>query len=73
MRPDRVVVDAPLLDEHLSFSQCVEDFFVEQLIAQLAIEGFAVAVLPGAPRRDVNSLRIETQMRRRVFSSNVLT
>ena len=34
MRPDRVVVDAPLLDEHLCFSQRVEDFSVEQFIAQ---------------------------------------
>ena len=59
MWPDRVVVDAPLLDEHLCFSQRVEDFAVEQLIAQLAVEGFAVAVLPGAPRCDVHGLRAE--------------
>ena len=39
------VVDAPLLDEHLCFSRCVEDFFVEQFVAQLAVEGFAVAIL----------------------------
>ena len=31
------VVDAPLLDEHLCFSQRVEDFSVEQFIAQLAV------------------------------------
>ncbi len=59
MRPNRVVVDAPPLYEHLCFSQRVEDFSVEQLIAQLAVERFAVAVLPGTPRRDVNSLRAE--------------
>ncbi len=39
-------MDAPLLDEHLRFSQRVEDFSVEQFIAQLAVEGFAVAILP---------------------------
>ncbi len=35
MRSNRVVVDAPLLDEHLCFSQRVEDFSVEQFIAAL--------------------------------------
>ena len=59
MRPDRVVVDAPPLDEHLCFSQRVEDLSVEQFISQLAVEGLAVAVLPGAPWRDVNRLRTE--------------
>ena len=46
VRPDGVVVDAPLLDDHLCFSQRVEDLSVQQLIAQLAVEGFAVAILP---------------------------
>ena len=59
MRPDRVVVGSPLLDDHLCFSERVEDLSVEQLIAQLAVERFAVAVLPRTPRSDVNSLRAE--------------
>jgi hypothetical protein len=42
VRPDGVVVDAPLLDDHLCFSQRVEDLSVEQFIAQLAVEGFGV-------------------------------
>ena len=53
MRPDGVVVDAPLLDQHLCFSQRVEDFSVEQFVAQLAIEGFAVTVLPRASGSDL--------------------
>ena len=59
VRPDRVVVDAPLLDEHLRFSQRVEDLSVEQFIAQLAVEGFAITILPGASRSDVNGRRTE--------------
>ena len=46
MRPDGVVVLAPLLDDNLCFFQAVEDFAVEQFIAKLAVEGLAVAVLP---------------------------
>ena len=48
-------VDAPccsgvaILDNDLSLLQCVEDLAVEQLIAQLAIEAFAVAILPWTP------------------------
>ena len=52
-------MDAPQLDEHLCFSQREEDFSVQQFIAQLAVEAFAVAILPWTPRRDVNSLRTE--------------
>ena len=48
MRPDCVVVLAPLLDDDLGFLQTVEDLAVEQLIAELTVEGLAVAVLPGA-------------------------
>jgi hypothetical protein len=33
VRPDRVVVLSPLLDDDLAFLQAVEDFAVEQLIA----------------------------------------
>ena len=47
MRPDRVVVLPPLLDDSLGLLQAVEDFAVEQLITELAVEGLAVAVLPG--------------------------
>ena len=47
MRPDRVVVVAPLFDEHFDLLQSAEDFFVEQLVSEFAVETFVVAVLPG--------------------------
>ena len=53
MRSDRVVVLAPLLDDDLCFLEAVEDFAVEQLIAEFSVEGFAVAVLPGTAWFDV--------------------
>ena len=56
MRSDRVVVLAPLRDDDLCFLEAVEDFTVEQFVAQLAVEAFAVAVLPGASWRDVQRL-----------------
>ena len=48
VRPDRVVVLAPLLDDDLCFSQAVEDFTIKQFITELAVERLAVAVLPRA-------------------------
>ena len=54
--PDCVVVDAPLLDQNLSFAQVVEDFTVEQLIPEPAIEAFTVSVLPRASWFNVGCL-----------------
>jgi hypothetical protein len=45
VRSDCVVVLAPLLDDNLCFLQTVEDLAVEQLIAELTVEGFAIASL----------------------------
>lgn len=56
MRSDGVVVLPPLLDDNLGFLQTVEDLAVEQLIAQFAVEAFAIAVLPRASRFDVGRL-----------------
>ena len=56
MRSNGVVVLPPLLDHDLCLVQAVEDFSVEQLVAQLPVERFAVAVLPGAAGGDVGSL-----------------
>lgn len=42
-----VVVDAPLLDDDLCLPETVEDFTIEALIPEFAVEGLAVAVLPG--------------------------
>lgn len=47
VRPDSVVVDAPLLDQDLRFSQRVKDFTVEQLVPESGVEAFAVPVFPG--------------------------
>src|SRR5215217_9310248 len=41
-----VVVHPPWLDQHLGFGERVENLGVEQLVAQLAVEAFHVAVLP---------------------------
>jgi len=56
VRSDRVVVLAPLLDHNLGFLQAVEDLSIEALVAQLAVEGFAIAVLPRAAGLDVERL-----------------
>ena len=56
MRSNGVVVLPPLLDHDLCLVQAVEDFSVEQLVAQLPVERFAVAVLPGAAWCDIQGL-----------------
>src|SRR5271169_2580512 len=56
MRPDRVVLIAPLLDDDGGFLQAVEDFSVEAFVAQLAIKRFTVAVLPRTSGFDVERL-----------------
>ena len=50
----RVVVASPILDHDLGLLQCVEDFTVEQLIAQLSVEALAIAVLPRTAPLDVS-------------------
>jgi hypothetical protein len=39
VRPERVVVASPLLDQDFGFRQRVEHLGVEQLVAQLAVDG----------------------------------
>jgi hypothetical protein len=56
MWSDCVVVLSPAFNEHLCLLQCVEDLAIEQLISELAVEAFIVAVLPGAAWLDVESL-----------------
>src|SRR6266446_300870 len=56
VRPDRVVVPPPTLDDDLGLAQSVEDFAVEQLVAQASVEALDVAVLPGAASLDVGGL-----------------
>ncbi len=50
MRPHLIVLLPPLLNQYLRFSQSIEYLTVEQLVSQLPIERFDVAVLPGTPR-----------------------
>src|SRR5438034_236915 len=56
MRTHLVVVLPPVFDHSLGLLQCVKDFTVEQFIAQLAIEAFAIAILPRASWLDVSGL-----------------
>ncbi len=51
-----VVVSPPLFDQDLCFAQAVEDFAVEQLVSEPAVEAFTVSVLPRAARFDVGRL-----------------
>jgi hypothetical protein len=56
MRPNRVVVASPALDDDLGLAQSVEDLAVEQLIAKAGVEALDVAVLPRAAALDVGGL-----------------
>jgi len=56
VRPDRVVLPPPSLDQHLRLLEREEDLPVEQLIPQLAVEALHIAVLPRAPRLDEEGL-----------------
>lgn len=56
MRSDGVVLIAPLLEDDSSLLQTVEDFLIEAFVAQLAVEGLAIAVLPWTARLDVERL-----------------
>ena len=53
VRSGRVVVVSPALDEGFGFAEVVENFAGQQLISELGVEAFAVAILPGTCRRDV--------------------
>src|SRR6516164_6632781 len=55
--PDGVEVQAPAFSQHAQFLDRVEDFAIEELISQLAVERFAVAVLPRRSGFDVECLR----------------
>ncbi|MEY4967172.1 MAG: hypothetical protein RL274_2755 [Pseudomonadota bacterium] len=57
MGSDGVVVVAPLLDEGPGFLEATEDFSIEQFVPQLAVEAFAIAVLPTASQSICGSPR----------------
>ena len=61
VRPDRVVLPLPALDQHPCLLQRVEDLPVEQLVSKLAVEALAVPVFPRTPwlneqRTDLESI-----------------
>ena len=73
MRPYRVVVLSPVFDEHLVRRaidaldrlltrltlQCVENFSVQKLVAELSVKGLVISVLPGASRFDEQRLHAD--------------
>ena len=56
MRSDRIVMLAPSFDDDLRLLKRVEDFAIEELIAQLGVEALAIAVLPRTTWHDVGCL-----------------
>ena len=52
MGADLVVLPPPAFDEDLGFQQRVDAFAVEALVAELAVEGFHIAVLLGTAGLD---------------------
>jgi hypothetical protein len=61
VRPDRVVVASPALDDDLGLAQSVEDLAVEQLIAKAGVEALDVAVLPRTAPLDVGGLGTDSR------------
>lgn len=59
MRPYRVVVISPSLDQHLRLLQRIEDFRVQEFVPELAVEALVVAVLPWASGFDVEHLHTD--------------
>lgn len=56
MGSDGVVVVTPLFDQDLGLSEAAEYLPVEQLVPQLAVEAFAIAILPGAAWPPISAL-----------------
>src|ERR1700687_2566302 len=56
MRPDCVEVTPPAFDDDLGLPQCVEDFAIEQFIAQAGIKTLDIAIFPRATWCDVDGL-----------------
>lgn len=48
-----IVIQPPVLHQHLGLLQCLEPLAIQQFILQLAVEAFAVGVLPRTARLDV--------------------
>lgn len=59
MRATRVVMLSPAFDEDGCLPQGVEDFSVQQLVSELAVEGFVVTILPWRSGLDVERLHTD--------------
>ena len=59
MKPLGVVVDTPAFDQDLGLLEGVEDFTVQKLVPQPAVEALDVAVLPWAAGFDVERLHAQ--------------
>ena len=46
-------MESPALDRDDGLAQAVEDLLVQELVAELAVEGFAVTIFLGTARLDV--------------------
>ena len=57
--PHRVVLPLPPLDQDLCFRQRVEDFAVQQFVAQFPVERFDIPVLPWTARLDEQRLHVQ--------------
>src|SRR3712207_9537330 len=57
-----IVVQAPLLDQHLGLSERAEHLAVQQLVPELAVEALHAAVLPGAAGLDGGGDRKSTRL-----------
>ena len=55
MRSDSVVVLSPLFDDDGGLLQAVEDLPVQTFIAEFAVEGLAITVLPRTAGLDVKA------------------
>ena len=56
MRPNRIVMASPALNDDLGLAQSVEDLAAEQLIAKAGVEALDVAVLPRTAPLDIGNL-----------------
>ncbi len=53
------VLPSQLLDQDFGFLQCVEDLRIQELITELAVEAFAVPILPWTAGLDLEWLHIQ--------------
>jgi hypothetical protein len=56
MRPDCIEVAPPTCDDDLGFAQGVEDFAIEQFIAQASVEALDISVFPRTAWLDIGRL-----------------